>query len=138
MIRRPPRSTLFPYTTLFRSVKPNSVFTIGLPRQRKFSIFWLCLIFPNTGSTSYMRSRYFCFPDLVFNFFLIFDFSFSSVQSTQICLFFAFVHFFFALQFPQSSQKYLRLIIFVLSCLPRLIIFSFSLFLPGQINSLLF
>src|SRR5690348_18094926 len=24
MIRRPPRSTLFPYTTLFRSIKPNS------------------------------------------------------------------------------------------------------------------
>src|SRR2546429_4887468 len=23
MIRRPPRSTLFPYTTLFRSVRPN-------------------------------------------------------------------------------------------------------------------
>src|SRR5258708_20440633 len=23
MIRRPPRSTLFPYTTLFRSLKPN-------------------------------------------------------------------------------------------------------------------
>src|SRR5256885_4509016 len=25
MIRRPPRSTLFPYTTLFRSVDPNSL-----------------------------------------------------------------------------------------------------------------
>src|SRR5438132_9050711 len=25
MIRRPPRSTLFPYTTLFRSLKPSSV-----------------------------------------------------------------------------------------------------------------
>src|SRR2546427_8406844 len=24
MIRRPPRSTLFPYTTLFRSMRPNS------------------------------------------------------------------------------------------------------------------
>src|SRR5256886_14573199 len=30
MIRRPPRSTLFPYTTLFRSVFPDSVFgTVG-------------------------------------------------------------------------------------------------------------
>src|SRR5258706_5904578 len=27
MIRRPPRSTLFPYTTLFRSVFPNNVIT---------------------------------------------------------------------------------------------------------------
>src|SRR3712207_7525523 len=25
MIRRPPRSTLFPYTTLFRSVRPSSL-----------------------------------------------------------------------------------------------------------------
>src|SRR5207253_8020949 len=30
MIRRPPRSTLFPYTTLFRSVAPRS-----LPRLRR-------------------------------------------------------------------------------------------------------
>src|SRR5258707_4557896 len=30
MIRRPPRSTLFPYTTLFRSVQPRD----GVHRQR--------------------------------------------------------------------------------------------------------
>src|SRR5215208_8033202 len=30
MIRRPPRSTLFPYTTLFRSRPPHP----GLPRER--------------------------------------------------------------------------------------------------------
>src|SRR2546429_5810210 len=30
MIRRPPRSTLFPYTTLFRSLPPNT----ELPRER--------------------------------------------------------------------------------------------------------
>src|SRR2546422_8033594 len=28
MIRRPPRSTLFPYTTLFRSWTPDPVFTV--------------------------------------------------------------------------------------------------------------
>src|SRR2546425_5534138 len=28
MIRRPPRSTLFPYTTLFRSLKPNGFLII--------------------------------------------------------------------------------------------------------------
>src|SRR5256885_2622400 len=33
MIRRPPRSTLFPYTTLFRSHRPS--FRVGL-RQRRF------------------------------------------------------------------------------------------------------
>src|SRR2546425_5873871 len=31
MIRRPPRSTLFPYTTLFRSLRDRA----GLPRQRR-------------------------------------------------------------------------------------------------------
>src|SRR3712207_8709069 len=30
MIRRPPRSTLFPYTTLFRSLNNRATFTIGL------------------------------------------------------------------------------------------------------------
>src|SRR2546430_7290278 len=31
MIRRPPRSTLFPYTTLFRSVLPHSVVVLPQP-----------------------------------------------------------------------------------------------------------
>src|SRR3712207_8412211 len=33
MIRRPPRSTLFPYTTLFRSVEPG-VPAVAVDRQR--------------------------------------------------------------------------------------------------------
>src|SRR3990167_6943034 len=35
MMRRPPRSTLFPYTTLFRSVEPPAGFSLvsGLPLQ---------------------------------------------------------------------------------------------------------
>src|SRR5690349_22452883 len=32
MIRRPPRSTLFPYTTLFRSIRLHRVDPDGLPR----------------------------------------------------------------------------------------------------------
>src|SRR3712207_7802941 len=32
MIRRPPRSTLFPYTTLFRSPSDPSGFLSGIPR----------------------------------------------------------------------------------------------------------
>src|SRR2546425_6885811 len=32
MIRRPPRSTLFPYTTLFRSDRPSSL--LGIPFDR--------------------------------------------------------------------------------------------------------
>src|SRR3712207_8536185 len=38
MIRRPPRSTLFPYTTLFRSVRPGRqgrVLSRHLPRPRR-------------------------------------------------------------------------------------------------------
>src|SRR2546430_16772394 len=35
MIRRPPRSTLFPYTTLFRSLEPQS---IGSDRLRAFAL----------------------------------------------------------------------------------------------------
>src|SRR5256885_9279232 len=30
MIRRPPRSTLFPYTTLFRSVEPGAADGVGI------------------------------------------------------------------------------------------------------------
>src|SRR2546426_7710951 len=35
MIRRPPRSTLFPYTTLFRSLRLR----LALPSQREVSVF---------------------------------------------------------------------------------------------------
>src|SRR5258705_13766491 len=35
MIRRPPRSTLFPYTTLFRSVRPHDVVAALLGGQRR-------------------------------------------------------------------------------------------------------
>src|SRR5260370_29584887 len=34
MIRRPPRSTLFPYTTLFRSLRPQDRFTFHSSRMR--------------------------------------------------------------------------------------------------------
>src|SRR2546422_7040545 len=35
MIRRPPRSTLFPYTTLFRSVLPVQLFHLSQGRKRR-------------------------------------------------------------------------------------------------------
>src|SRR2546430_7527437 len=34
MIRRPPRSTLFPYTTLFRSLRTFSFHSVNLPLER--------------------------------------------------------------------------------------------------------
>src|SRR5437899_5683591 len=37
MIRRPPRSTLFPYTTLFRSTFSTTASTIGIFRTPVFS-----------------------------------------------------------------------------------------------------
>src|SRR3712207_8847073 len=37
MIRRPPRSTLFPYTTLFRSPALPPVFQHSVPVQHEFS-----------------------------------------------------------------------------------------------------
>src|SRR5689334_24514646 len=41
MIRRPPRSTLFPYTTLFRSNDDVSVVDQdGSPRGPKLFVFW--------------------------------------------------------------------------------------------------
>src|SRR2546427_3067413 len=45
MIRRPPRSTLFPYTTLFRSARANRAAAkraggISRPRQRLWELSW--------------------------------------------------------------------------------------------------
>src|SRR5207253_7783151 len=37
MLRRPPRSTLFPYTTLFRSTKIISISKRGKPHERRAS-----------------------------------------------------------------------------------------------------
>src|SRR5690349_276331 len=49
MMRRPPRSTLFPYTTLFRSYLLNSLPTGGFvrPRTRAPS-----LVIPHVGSST--------------------------------------------------------------------------------------
>src|SRR3712207_9028872 len=57
MIRRPPRSTLFPYTTLFRSQDWNPLALPSTPRNSAYSlgvnvastdhcsvsVFWMCL-----------------------------------------------------------------------------------------------
>src|SRR3989441_6624942 len=45
MIRRPPRSTLFPYTTLFRSYMPAVLFPAKRERATGF-------LFPQLGSSS--------------------------------------------------------------------------------------
>src|SRR2546427_7745256 len=38
MIRRPPRSTLFPYTTLFRSLCSEAMHALGIPTTRALSL----------------------------------------------------------------------------------------------------
>src|SRR5207249_8700548 len=37
MLRRPPRSTLFPYTTLFRSHPPGGIRGCGAPHQERLA-----------------------------------------------------------------------------------------------------
>src|SRR3712207_8459282 len=52
MIRRPPRSTLFPYTTLFRSDEPDDRFLLrpdfqrGIARLREYDLTYDLLIYP--------------------------------------------------------------------------------------------
>src|SRR5205807_9356331 len=38
MIRQPPRSTLFPYTTLFRSLPMSATVTVSAPEPRRSSV----------------------------------------------------------------------------------------------------
>src|SRR3712207_9170425 len=40
MIRRPPRSTLFPYTTLFRSLRREYPALVARARRARGTIFW--------------------------------------------------------------------------------------------------
>src|SRR5258708_12085734 len=53
MIRRPPRSTLFPYTTLFRSRPENVVGAIGYYRTRpiEFIEHWCYTFDPRNAGT---------------------------------------------------------------------------------------
>src|SRR2546425_4126176 len=46
MIRRPPRSTLFPYTTLFRSLSDvlDALTFLSLERARAFLIAWMGIL----------------------------------------------------------------------------------------------
>src|SRR2546421_8190807 len=56
MIRRPPRSTLFPYTTLFRSLAPLRA--VGLPVQvGNQSVFHLSAVHGCLPSVARRRSR---------------------------------------------------------------------------------
>src|SRR3712207_7573290 len=51
MIRRPPRSTLFPYTTLFRSVRGSAGFNAE-PGKIGYWPAGLCLCFPRPGTVN--------------------------------------------------------------------------------------
>src|SRR5438034_3173380 len=43
MIRRPPRSTLFPYTTLFRSRRESDIAAFAAQQDRLLDALWGCL-----------------------------------------------------------------------------------------------
>src|SRR2546422_2315769 len=56
MIRRPPRSTLFPYTTLFRSPGPSGVH-VGMSNTRNTPIEVLEMEYPLRLKTYALRRR---------------------------------------------------------------------------------
>src|SRR5947207_9645519 len=57
MIRRPPRSTLFPYTTLFRSVPLQSRFAAMPAATPKANPIKMCLGFRSEEHTSELQSH---------------------------------------------------------------------------------
>src|SRR5690554_7794092 len=62
MIRRPPRSTLFPYTTLFRSIKVNSFIKHYYYEKKKYFFSshygrWIIRILRSEEHTSELQSR---------------------------------------------------------------------------------
>src|SRR3712207_6893892 len=57
MIRRPPRSTLFPYTTLFRSGDPEAVEFIPLTAEQRFTALQAGEIDVLIRNTTYTASR---------------------------------------------------------------------------------
>src|SRR5256885_7383819 len=60
MIRRPPRSTLFPYTTLFRSSNPREIRRAKHPSRREPSYLTGMLKGPNRSTLRTLGSRYCC------------------------------------------------------------------------------
>src|SRR3712207_7318950 len=57
MIRRPPRSTLFPYTTLFRSYCSNPCVRLPAPAPETYAGVDLVLISRSEEHTSELQSR---------------------------------------------------------------------------------
>src|SRR3712207_8009998 len=52
MIRRPPRSTLFPYTTLFRSTSLSQVMRPPLTAPRKCTFIWMVAVLTPTSAST--------------------------------------------------------------------------------------
>src|SRR2546430_9488919 len=57
MIRRPPRSTLFPYTTLFRSASGAVAATVGAVPVVVFVLVACCELCPNAATPGSASSR---------------------------------------------------------------------------------
>jgi enoyl-CoA hydratase/carnithine racemase len=57
MIRRPPRSTLFPYTTLFRSLALETPLTQGIKSERQLFKSTFALDDQNEGMAAFVEKR---------------------------------------------------------------------------------
>src|SRR3989475_3249559 len=59
MIRRPPRSTLFPYTTLFRSARPLRALHLDTTRNQILVFAVVATVIPTLATTcvSYTQNR---------------------------------------------------------------------------------
>src|SRR2546430_9257893 len=58
MIRRPPRSTLFPYTTLFRSCAKDERIIFSCPVKRPAKIVSICASKNLTSEQGYLQYRF--------------------------------------------------------------------------------
>src|SRR5260221_3823333 len=58
MIRRPPRSTLFPYTTLFRSVEARQAKRLALSSRDRVGLFTFTMMTKAAGDTQFRLSKF--------------------------------------------------------------------------------
>src|SRR5256885_7924437 len=95
MIRRPPRSTLFPYTTLFRSHHEDEIAQSEAATGKPFARFWLHGEFLNVGGTK-MSKRF-------GNFLTARDLREQGVDAAAVRLLFSQTHYRKALDFSDEA-----------------------------------
>src|SRR5437764_4701197 len=66
MIRRPPRSTLFPYTTLFRSLRLGDILDDYCPRERRVTNHAIVALVEEDRKSTRLNSSHRCISYAVF------------------------------------------------------------------------